>query len=225
MNYHIGRMLIDEFFDGSEHCPLCRIKMKVENRLAEQYLGEKVMEDSTRKEVNKLGFCKTHFDLLYSMPSKLGLALQSSTRLKTVYKSINEPKSVKEAKKQAERISRLNSTCVICKYLGDNMTRYYKTVAQIYSEDEKFREKISDGNGFCLEHYSKLIENSSYAGKYAKEYLKNLYASQIKRLDAVDKQLSGFCNHHDYRYVSLPLGENKNALRNYRRTFYDIEEQ
>ncbi len=221
MNYHIGRMLIDEFFDGSDNCPLCQIKKKVEMRLCEQYLGEKVMEDDTRKEVNKLGFCSRHFDILYSMPSKLGLALQSSTRLKTVYKSINAPKSVKEAKRQAKAIEGLTCSCVICKYLDDTMERYYKTVAEVYYSDEKFREKINDGHGFCIEHYAKLLEQSNLAGKYAKEYLAALFSSEVKRIETVDKQLTAFCNHHDYRFSSQPLGENKNALPNFRRTFYD----
>ena len=61
MNYHIGTMLIKEHFDGGKDCPVCRIKHSVDIRLTEQYLGEGVMEDHTRAEVNKLGFCCRHF--------------------------------------------------------------------------------------------------------------------------------------------------------------------
>ena len=61
MNYHIGTMLIDENFDGGCECPICRIKKRVDERLTEQYLGEGVMEDHTRTEVNKLGFCGFKF--------------------------------------------------------------------------------------------------------------------------------------------------------------------
>lgn len=82
MGYHIGTMLIYEHFDDGKICPLCRIRSVIDQRLTEQYLGEGVMEDSTRKEVNELGFCAEHFDKLYSLHSKLGLALQISTRLK-----------------------------------------------------------------------------------------------------------------------------------------------
>ena len=56
MNYHIGTMLIGENFDGGKECPVCRIKRAVDLRLTEQYLGEGVMEDHTRAEVNALGF-------------------------------------------------------------------------------------------------------------------------------------------------------------------------
>ena len=102
-------MLIYEHFDGGEICPLCRIRKVINERLSEQYLGEGVMEDSTRKEVNELGFCKEHFDKLYSLPSKLGLALQVSTRLKKkTDKLIYKPANVKDAKtsRKAARLTK-----------------------------------------------------------------------------------------------------------------------
>ena len=101
MNYHIGTMLIDENFNADGECPLCKIRAKVETRLAEQYLGEGVMEDDTRKEVNALGFCSRHYDMLFSFQSKLGLALQVSTRLKTVRKEIGKRKTGEKACGQA----------------------------------------------------------------------------------------------------------------------------
>ena len=99
MNYHIGTMLIDENFDEREECPLCRIQRKIDERLTEQYLGEGVMEDHTRMEVNKLGFCAHHYVKLFNSRSKIGLALQVSTRLNTVMKEIEDPKNLKSAKK------------------------------------------------------------------------------------------------------------------------------
>ena len=103
MHYHIGRMLIDENFKKSDLCPMCLIKLKVESRLAEQYLGEGVMEDDTRKEVNKLGFCLRHFDMLYKMQSKLGLALQTSTRLATIKKFWTSLKALPQPKSKLKK--------------------------------------------------------------------------------------------------------------------------
>ena len=106
MNYHIGTMLIKEHFDGGKDCPVCRIKRSVDVRLTEQYLGEGVMEDHTRAEVNKLGFCSHHFSLLYSMRSKLGLALQASTRMNTVMKDVEIAKNTKQAKNKRKKYSK-----------------------------------------------------------------------------------------------------------------------
>ena len=141
MNYHIGTMLIDENFDERCECPICRIKATVDERLTEQYLGEGVMEDNTRTEVNKLGFCEHHYASLFASRSKLGLALQVSTRLNTINKEVFEPKNVKQAKKQAESLLKLNQTCVVCKYLEQHMIRYYKTVAEVYSNVASFKNR------------------------------------------------------------------------------------
>ncbi len=225
MGYHIGTMLIYEHFDNGKICPLCRIRSVINERLTEQYLGEGVMEDSTRKEVNELGFCEEHFDKLYSMQSKLGLALQISTRLKNktdklVYKPING----KFAKKQAEKIIESNKTCVICKYLDDTMERYYKTISRVYKDDANFKARIETGNGFCLEHYAELIRYSSEAGSKQNEYLEVLYSAMRKRLDALESSIDEFCNHHDYRKSSGQLStEAENSLKEAKRTLYGLK--
>ena len=216
-------MLIDEYFDGENICPVCRIKATVEKRLAETYLGEAVMEDETRKEVNSLGFCSRHFDILYKMPSKLGLALQTHTRIKTLYKSIISPVKAKSAKKAAEKIEKSISSCVICKYLDEHMIRYYKTIAEVYFSDEKFKEKLLLSKGFCLPHYEKLVKYSAYAKNKADDYLASLYKVESESFERAESSLDAFCAHHDYRKASEPLGENKNALPNARKTLYETD--
>lgn len=220
MYYHIGRMLIDENFDGGKDCPVCRIKNKVEYRLTEQYLGEGVMEDSTRTEVNHLGFCARHFDMLFEMRSKLGLALQSTTRLTTLKEGLHRPTALRNAKKQSEFLKKKTSSCVVCKYLNEHMIRYYKTIAEVYSGDPAFSDRLKAGNGFCFEHYADLLEYSKYAGLKAKNYLSDIYDAQIKRIEKTQEGLKEFCDHHDYRNASKPLGEGKNALPDTRNLFY-----
>lgn len=222
MGYHIGTMLIYEHFDGGKICPLCRIKKVINDRLTEQFLGESVMEDSARREVNELGFCEKHFDKLYSMQSKLGLALQISTRFKKKTDNlIVKPSNGKTAKKQAEKILESNKTCVICKHLDDTMTRYYKTVSHIYKDDAGFKEKIESGNGFCLEHYASLLKYSGEAGGKQAEYLETLYNAMRKNLDSLENSVDEFCNHHDYRKSAKPLSaEAENSLKEARDTLY-----
>ncbi len=225
MGYHIGTMLVYEHFDHSKVCPLCRIRAVVNERLSEQYLGEGVMEDSTRRETNALGFCQEHFDKLYSMQSKLGLALQVSTRLKKhtdklVYKPINAAK----AKKQAEEILKSQTTCVVCRYLDDTMTRYYKTIPRVFKDDPKFKERIEQGGGFCIEHYARLLQYSSEAGNKQKEYLSTIFAAMRKRLDSLENSLDEFCAHHDYKESLKPLSENAaDSLKSARSTIYGIK--
>lgn len=224
MNYHIGTMLIDENFDGECGCPICRIKKRVDQRLTEQYLGEGVMEDHTRAEVNKLGFCAHHYSLLFAFRSKLGLGLQVSTRLNTVKKEVVEPKNLKSAKKQAENILKLTDTCVVCKYLDEHMVRYYKTVAEVYLSVATFKKRLLNTQTFCLEHYAKLLEYSGYAGSKQKEYAKDLYTVMNKSLSSLKEGVDEFCNHHDYRQASVQLSQNaKDGLKNASAIFYGEE--
>ena len=74
MNYHIGNMLIYQEFNGTGVCPLCRIRNILENRLADQYMSESVMEDFQRRLVNEKGFCEHHTKMLYARQGKLSLA-------------------------------------------------------------------------------------------------------------------------------------------------------
>ena len=221
MHYHIGTMLIDENFDGKEGCPICRIQNTIDERLTEQYLGEGVMEDDTRKEVNKLGFCLHHYSKLYSSRSKLGLALQVSTRLNTVCSCVDKAKNSKSAKKQAEKVLNLGKTCVVCKYLELHMIRYYKTVAQVYHNVESFRKRLKETPGFCLEHYAELLNYSSFAGNKQEEYLSDLYEVESKLLSDLKENIDEFCIHNDYRNIGKPIAkEAKESLKNASFVFY-----
>lgn len=221
MNYHIGTMLIDENFDDKCDCPLCRIHARVDQRLTEQYLGEGVMEDKTRTEVNKLGFCDHHYDMLFASRSKLGLALQISTRLNTVLKEIQQPKNAKDAKKQGDAILKLNQTCIVCKYLDEHMVRYYKTIAEVYQSVANFKERLLNTHGFCLKHYAELLRYSSFAGSKQKEYVADLYTVQIKRVETLKKDIDEFTFHHDYRHAGTPLSQGaKDSLKETSNLFY-----
>lgn len=213
-------MLIYEHFGKGKYCPLCKIKAEINERLTEQFLGESVMEDSSRARVNELGFCSFHYDKLFSMQSKLGLALQISTRLKNntdklVYKPIN----AKKAKKEADKISATLKTCVICSMLEDTMVRYYKTISRVYKDDPNFKTKILDGDGFCIEHYANLVRYSSEAGNKQDEYLETLFKAFRKKLDETENALDEFCNHHDYRKSTARFPKKRRTRLKRRETF------
>ena len=224
MHYHIGTMLIDENFDGKIECPVCRIQKKIDERLTEQYLGEGVMEDDTRKEVNKLGFCLHHYSKLHASRSKLGLALQVSTRLNTIMDNVEKAKNTKSAKKQAENVLNLGKTCVVCKYLDMHMVRYYKTIAQVYSNVASFRQRLKDTPGFCLEHYAELLNYSSFAGKEQENYLADLYAVESKLLADLKENVDDFTIHNDYRNIGKSISkEAKECLKTASCVFYGEE--
>lgn len=205
MSYNISTMYIWKFFNENCVCPVCEIRKKMDADISEMYLSEAVMENEERKKVNKYGFCKDHYDLLYLGTNKLGLALQMQTRVKTIKSFIKEYTDVKKAQKHAKKIKERLNTCVICNTLNFNMERYYETIARLYKDDERFRTvAFKSIHGFCYNDYLNLINYAHKAGKFSSEFLTDLHTKQLSSTDDLLKQLSDFTMAFDYRAKSLP---------------------
>lgn len=212
MQYHISTGLVIKHFEQKCECPLCEMEKIVEANICRELLADGCMDDDVRKQVNAKGFCLKHFEQLYEMESKLGLSLQMTTRTNTLLKTFSKPKSLKEAKKQSQNIKNELSTCLVCDCTNDEMVKYYKTIAQLYYNENEFKQMLKDCNGFCLKHYSKLLEYAIYASFSHKDYLSTLYEVEDKRLKKSVELLNAFSNRHDYRNAGKPLGEAVNAL-------------
>lgn len=225
MDFHIDRGLIFESFENDCGCPLCAIEKIVEQNICKELLADGCMDDDVRMLVNSNGFCEKHFNLLFSMPSKLSLALQVETRLKTLKnKAFVKPKNVWQAKKQARILKGELKTCIVCSYVQSEMIKYYKTIAKIYDElPNDWHEKLLNTNGFCFKHYSELLLYAQYAGTKSKKYLNDLFSAQEKRVNKADELLNRFCTRHDYRNIGKPLGEAENALPHSSELFYGIK--
>lgn len=179
---------------------MCKIKQIVERDEADSHLNEAVMEDAERELVNKFGFCKHHYDLLYAGSSKLGLALQLSTRLNKIIKMTKTPKTAKEAEKLAKTLHEKTESCIICNKIEFNMKRYFETVPRLYHDDKKFREQNFESiKGFCYPHYIRLLENAKKAGKYSEQFLKTLSEKQLTSLEQLKTNVDEFTMAFDYR--------------------------
>ena len=223
MRYHIDTAIIKDKFQENCTCPLCQIKSVIEEQLLYEFLNDAVMEDSTRAKVNKLGFCSSHFDMLFSRQNKLSLALQAQTRLNTVLSLFKTQKSFKGAKAQSQKILDSEKTCIICELTEDSMVKYYKTVAQLFLGEKEFRSILLKSNGFCFTHYAMLLKYSNEAGFLVKEYLDAISSVQNKALEKLNANLKVFCDKHDYRNASKPLGNAERALTDTREIFYGLK--
>ncbi len=213
MQYHISTGLIVKHFEENCGCPLCTIEKIVETNICRELLADGCMDDDVRKEVNEKGFCQKHFEQLFEMPSKLGLALQMTTRMNTIFKkAFYQPKNLREAKKQSQILIEEQNKCIVCDYTEKEMVKYYKTIAQLHSNEAQFRDLFENCQGFCLKHYAKLLQYANYAGFSSKTYLDSLYNLEYNRLKVSVELLQSFANRHDYRNLGKPLGEAATAL-------------
>lgn len=213
MSYPISTSIIYEKFQADTECPLCELREVAEEQFLHQFLNDAVMENSTRKKVNELGFCERHFNMLFERPNKLSLALQMYSRLdKNVLEHVYRTENAKSALKQIDYIEKTKSTCIICQLVEERMARYYKTFAKLFKNEEKFREVVSSSKGFCMHHYSELLKYSSNAGSKKAEYINAINKVTSEGLERLAIELKVFCDSHDYRNSYKPLGSFATAL-------------
>lgn len=212
MKIHIETALIVEAFEKNGECPLCDIRRVVNERVLHVYANEGVMEDDTRARVNRMGFCPTHFQELLEADNKLGIALQSGTRLATLQKKLKLPKNPKEAAKLADMIDAELSTCAVCGIVEEHMTRYTQTIASMYAKETFIRDAIHNGKGFCLTHFAALLRAATHAGGEKPQFLAALYDAEERNLARLSEELQGFCDKFDYRYSDRPWGNSKDSV-------------
>lgn len=222
MQYHVSTgLIIEHFKKENDRCPLCAIEKIVEQNICRELLADACMDDDVRAKSNALGYCEKHFDKLFSMQSKLGLALQSDTRMAYLNKKVfQKPKNAREAKKIAKELSAQTKTCLVCELVDREMIKYYKTLAQMFIAEPEAAELIKNSGGFCFKHYAGLLNYSDYAFLKSKNYLTILHETQQNRLKNHVFLLKSFANRHDYRNAGKPLGEAADALKKIHSDFY-----
>lgn len=225
MHYHIDTGLIYEKFGIDCECPLCAIEKKVSEQFLHEFLNDAVMEDDTRVKVGKKGFCEKHFDMLFARRNKLSVALQINTRAEKIAPLFTAVKSAGAAKKRAKELKAATENCVICDLVNESMTKYYKTIAQMFVREKEFYKTLFASKGFCLKHYSELLNYANYAGFATKEYLSVLSTVETRNFSRVQTELKAFCDSHDYRNAYKPLGDAENALPHARVKFYGEKQE
>ncbi|MCL2234171.1 MAG: DUF6062 family protein [Firmicutes bacterium] len=201
MKYHIQTTPIWDAFKARDGCPICEIYRVSSDRLVSQYLNEAVMESDYRIRVNKYGFCKHHIEKLYCGENKLGLALQLSTRTDFMLENLKLTTSSKGAKKEAQKLKTLTSTCVICLEVDEMMERYAKTISQMFLNEIEFQTELKQSTGFCFKHYVSLLEHTSHSGKSETEYLNILDDVMRNNLTKANNMVKRFCNSFDHKSI------------------------
>lgn len=212
MNYHIGNMLIYQEFNASNDCPLCKIRNIREARLVEQFLNDSVMEDFQRRLVNERGFCLHHTKMMHARQNKLSLALQHTTRLTSLKAKLEITADIKTAHKMADFFIHSHDSCIICDHIEADMIRYYKTVAETFYAEPKFKNVLLSTKGFCLEHFGYLLKYAQFAASKKKDYIFTLTKLQKEAMENLLVDLNWFAAKHDYRNQDKPWNGAEKAL-------------
>ncbi len=210
---------VNEAFEASAAdpacgCPLCAIWRKLEENELDLILGASMMEPDVRIKTNEQGFCRLHYDLMFTRKNRLGMALTLESHLKELQGDIKEGVFGVPGKKPSARIAELENSCYVCRRVGFHFEHMAETVVFLWDSDEDFLPKFRAQPYFCLPHYRKLLE---YAQKrLGKKQLAQFSAEAGKIVNdymtALTEDISWFCKKFDYRYDSEPWYNAKDAI-------------
>ena len=213
---------------GENACPICAMRRKLETDSLDYTLGPSYMEDDTREQTDKMGFCAEHWEKLYACQNRLGLSLIMHTHIQHIIQVMDNCSGTKNPAKRAGIFSRptnaadplydgLHSAaegCFICARINQTLDRYINTMFFMWPKSPELHTLMSDCGGFCLTHFVTIFQIG--AGKLkAPDWLSFLDAVvpiQRKTLEAIESDLEWFIKKFDYRYADKQWGNSKDAL-------------
>jgi len=190
MKEKIYTIPVSDAFAVDCECPLCVLEKKLEDESIEYALGASMMEPDKRQETNELGFCKAHFEAMYTKQiNRLGLALvidtflqEKNSRIKKIFeskvhslekdaetglvKNISNKLSTKQTDTEkliSELVTELNNidkSCAICSKLEKTIDRYIDVIFYLYFKEPDFRKTFDSKKGFCLKHLRLLLSST-----------------------------------------------------------------
>lgn len=210
---------VNEAFDASAAdpqcgCPFCTLYNGLEQKELDAILGASMMEPDIRIETNKKGFCRTHYDLMFGMKNRLGLALMLESHLGENRTAAFSHGLAAFGKDKAARLAEMADGCYLCDKIEYHFSRMTDTVALLYGEDAKFREKLAAQPYFCLPHYTRMLRSAAarLPKKIYADFEKSASAVEARYYDVMKEDISWFCKKFDYRYENEPWHNAKDAV-------------
>lgn len=218
---------VTEAFQSDCSCPLCAIRDKLDKDGVDYMMGPSYMEGDIRMETNKVGFCREHYDKMYHMQNRLGLALMIDTHLQEIVKHLEKDKdTLKEGKKglfsrgskeKPELLSFLNNiseNCYICNKINASFERYLDTVFFLWGKEPSFRELVKNSKGFCFEHFALLLDKGKDA--LSKENYDSLVDTivpkQIEIMKELEKDVNWFVEKNKYEHRNDPWNNARDSV-------------
>lgn len=196
-------------------CPFCALYRKLEEDELDLILGASMMEPSIRIRTNKSGFCRTHYDLMFTRKNRLGMALTLESHLAELKKEIkNGGFGGGSGNKPIKRIRELESTCYVCDRIQNHFEHMVDTAVYLWETDPAFSRKLKSQPYFCLPHYRMMLEfgQKRLGKRRVGDFAEQCAAVVEKYIEELNGDVSWFCKKFDYRYDSEPWKNSKDAV-------------
>lgn len=196
-------------------CPFCTLYRRLENDELNLILGASMMEPDVRIKTNKQGFCRTHYDMMFSMKNRLGMALTLESHLDELIKDIDDGGfGGGMGNKPVKRIGELEKTCYVCGRIEFNFEHMLETAVLLWMTDPDFLPKFNAQPYFCLPHYKRLLEYGAMKlpKKKQKEFSGQCSKIVENYMKSLNEDIKWFCKKFDYRYEEEPWYNSKDSV-------------
>ncbi len=196
------------------------------------YTGSSVMHPETRVEVNRKGFCPTHWKSILEEGSAQSVALLSHTFLletmEGASRSLDEmakTQKAKKLKKVADRFTELLNArshgCLVCDRMAERRERYLYTIIKLYFDDSEFRETFLSSRGFCLYHTRDLVMMAQrmLKDKEYPEFVRDLAIVTRKNLERIEGDVQWMTQKYKSENADKPWNGCEDAHRRAVETF------
>ena len=213
---------VNEAFDASrdDHacgCPFCTLYNMLEDNELELILGASMMEPDVRIKTNQQGFCKAHYDMMFTRKNRLGMALMLESHLNELREDTNG-KGFAALKgvgvEPMKRLGELEESCYVCGRIEFSLAKMFETAVLLWEQDSDFREKLRAQPYICLPHYRMFVEYArrGLPKKRFPDFYKDVSTLVNTYFDELREDVSWFCKKFDYRYDDEPWGNAKDAV-------------
>ena len=238
MRYHIDTIPVWDAAKLDGECLLCALHRKTELGEAERYLGASVMEPDVRIQVNARGFCQKHHAMLFGMSNRLGHALMleshNAETSTAVAKHLEAAKKAaadlaaaplgklsragnaasKRLEQEISALQTMTESCLMCDSIAENMRRYLHTFFHLWQNDREFRQRVTEGKGFCLPHCAELLRvgREELGAREYSEFVQVMDRLERESLERLQGDISWFIKKFDYRFASEPWKNSRDAV-------------
>ena len=203
---------VNEAFDFYDGCPHCRLYKILEDNELDIILGAAMMEPDTRIQTNAEGFCGKHYDMMFNLKNRLGLALMIESHLSENINKVLRGGFI--AKVKTKKIEKAQDSCYVCTRIDQKLTKMLETTALLWEREPEFREKLGKQEYFCMPHYSALLLSGEYTlhKKIYPDYASACRKVMVEHSEKLLADVSWFIKKFDYRYHDEPWGNAKDAV-------------
>ncbi len=224
---------LNEAVNAQDECPFCFIERNIEQDLLDFVLGSgsSYMESDIRDMTDKAGFCRPHFQKMFTYGNTLGNAWILKTHYKQMIREMKQQFSSFAPGKGAKKglltkaaasnnaisawVKQKEESCYICNHYKETYERYMDTFFYLYKLDSEFTKKIADGKGFCLPHFGDLCEaaEKKLSDKEKPAFFQMVLPLMERNMERLTEDVSWMVEKFDYRNQDADWKNSKDAIQ------------